>query len=49
MDIGGGPKQPQAVIVHAQKKAGVIEYLRVFDHAGLLVNEPSGTAGLPFI
>jgi hypothetical protein len=32
-----------------QKKAGVIEHLQAFDHAGLLVNEPPGQAGLPFI
>jgi hypothetical protein len=31
------------------KKAGVAEHLQAFDHAGLLVNEPPGTAGLPFI
>jgi len=27
----------------------MIEYLLVFDHAGVLDNGPSGTAGLPFI
>jgi hypothetical protein len=32
-----------------QKKAGVIEHLQAFDHAGLLFNEPPGQAGLPFI
>jgi hypothetical protein len=32
----------------AKKKAGVVEHLGVFNHAGLLVNEPPGTAGLPF-
>jgi hypothetical protein len=32
-----------------QKKAGVVEHREVFDHAGLLVNEPPGLAGLPFI
>ena len=32
-----------------RKKAGVVEDLEVFDHAGLLVNEPPGTAGLPLI
>jgi len=26
-----------------------MEHLAVFDHVGLLVNEPPGTAGLPFI
>jgi hypothetical protein len=31
------------------KKADVAEHLKVFDHVGLLVNEPSGKAGLPFI
>jgi hypothetical protein len=49
IDTGGGPKQPQPVIVHAQKKADVVEYPEAFDHVGLLVNEPPGTAGLPFI
>jgi hypothetical protein len=27
-----------------KKKAGVVEHPEVFDHAGLLVNEPPGTA-----
>jgi len=32
------------------KKAGVAEHPdEEFHHAGLLVNEPPGTAGLPFI
>jgi hypothetical protein len=31
------------------KKADVVEYLEAFDHVGLLVNEPPGPAGLPFI
>jgi len=32
------------------KKADVAEHhQRAFDHVGLLVNEPPGTAGLPFI
>jgi hypothetical protein len=30
------------------KKADVIEHLEAFDHVGLLVNGPPGTAGLPF-
>jgi hypothetical protein len=30
-----------------KKRAGALEYT-VFDHAGLLVNGPSGTTGLPF-
>jgi hypothetical protein len=31
------------------KKADVAEHPKIFDHAGLLVNEPPGMAGLPFI
>jgi hypothetical protein len=31
------------------KKADVVERPGVFDHVGLLVNGPPGTAGLPFI
>jgi hypothetical protein len=31
------------------KKADVTEYPAVFNHVGLLVNEPPGTAGLLFI
>jgi len=31
------------------KKADVVENPKVFDHVGLLVNEPPGTAGLLFI
>ena len=31
------------------KKADVDEHPEVFDHVGLLVNEPPGQAGLPFI
>ncbi len=31
------------------KKADVVEYPQGFDHIGLLVNEPSGPAGLPFV
>jgi hypothetical protein len=31
------------------KKADVAEHPEVFDHVGLLVDEPPGTAGLPFI
>jgi hypothetical protein len=32
-----------------QKKADVAEHPEVFDHVGLLVNEPPGMAGMPFI
>jgi hypothetical protein len=31
------------------KKADVVEYPEVLHHVGLLVNEPPGMAGLPFI
>jgi hypothetical protein len=31
------------------KKADVAEHPKVFDHVGLLVNELSSDAGLPFI
>jgi len=30
------------------KKTDVSEHPAVFDHVGLLVNRPTGTAGLPF-
>ncbi|MGA2701059.1 MAG: hypothetical protein ABSH35_08175 [Isosphaeraceae bacterium] len=33
----------------AKEKAGVVDHTRGFDHVGLLVNEPPGQAGLPFI
>jgi hypothetical protein len=33
----------------SQKKADVAEYLQVFDHVGLLINEPSSLAEVPFI
>ena len=33
----------------SKKEADVIEHPKAFHHAGLLVNEPPGTAGLPFI
>ena len=31
------------------KKADVLEYSEAFEHVGLLVNGPPGSAGLPFI
>ena len=31
----------------AKKKADVVERPQAFDHVGLLVNEPSGSAGFP--
>ncbi len=33
---------------HERKKAGVAEHPEGFDHAGILVNGPTGMAGLPF-
>jgi hypothetical protein len=35
-------------LLQVKKKAGMAEHPEVFDHAGLLVNGPPGTAGLPF-
>jgi len=32
-----------------RKKTDVAEHPQVLDHVGLLVNEPPGPAGLPFI
>jgi len=37
------------IIAAVNEKTDVTEHLKAFDHAGLLVNEPPGTAGLPFI
>ena len=34
---------------HRHKKTDVAEHPEVFDHVGLLANEPPGTAGLLFI
>ena len=34
---------------HANKKADAVEHPEVFDHVGLLFNEPPGATGLPFI
>jgi hypothetical protein len=31
------------------EKADAAEHTEAFDHVGLLVNEPPGQAGLPFI
>jgi hypothetical protein len=31
------------------KKADVAEHPQAFDHVGLLVNEPSSYAGMPFV
>ena len=37
------------VVRRATKKADVAEHPQVFDHVGLLVNEPPGTAELLFV
>jgi len=42
-DFSGCPATPKT------KKADVAEHLEVFDHVGLLTNEPPGTAELLFI
>jgi hypothetical protein len=36
-------------VLHHRKKADVAKYPKVFDHVGLLVNEPPGKTGLLFI
>src|SRR5690349_15499658 len=35
--------------IDREKKTDVVEHPEVFDHAGLLANEPPDSAGLPFI
>jgi hypothetical protein len=42
-------KRELIIGVAGTKKADVVECCKTFDHAGLLVNGPPGTAGLPFI
>jgi hypothetical protein len=42
--LPGGRRRATA----SEKKAGVVERPGVFDHAGILVDGPPGTAGLPF-
>jgi hypothetical protein len=37
------------LVLARTKKADVAEHLEVFDHVGLLVNEPPGSAELLFI
>ena len=41
-------RSPQAGATKSQKKADVAEHPEVINHAGLLVNEPPGQAGLLF-
>ena len=42
-------RRPKGAVPTKRKKANVVEHPEVFDHVGLLVNEPPGKAGLPFI
>jgi len=42
-------EQPHFFIPRKTKKADVAEHPEVFDHVGLLVNEPSSYAGMLFI
>jgi hypothetical protein len=37
------------MFVLLNKKADVVEHGLVFDHVGILINEPPGLARLPFI
>ena len=41
--------RPHGATASEIKKAGVAEHPEVFDHVGLLANEPPGPTGLPFI
>jgi len=45
----GCPGILAAVPQHRKQKADVAEHLEVFDHVGLLTNEPPGIAELLFI
>jgi len=36
-------------VAASKKNADVIQHTKVLNYAGLLVNGPPGTAGLPFI
>ena len=49
MAIGDGIHGTCLLATASAKKADVVEYPGVFDHVGLLVNEPPGAAGLLFI
>ena len=46
--IWGLPRDRDRLASPQTKKADVAEHPEVFDHVGLLVNEPPGQAGLPF-
>jgi hypothetical protein len=43
------PVRTQGLNAWPTKKADVEEHPEVFDHVGLLVNEPSSQAGMPFV
>jgi hypothetical protein len=48
--LGSRPRHGSAQARHRkQKKADVAEHPEVFDHVGLLINEPLGRAELLFI
>jgi hypothetical protein len=52
LSVRGGAWQGWRVILLGTvlaKKADVAEHPQVFDHVGLLVNEPSSDGGVPFI
>ena len=41
---------PRAIVIsESKKKADVVKHSEVFDHVGILVNGPLGTAEAPFI
>jgi hypothetical protein len=40
---------PKFVHLLTTKKADVVEHPKVFDHVGLLINEPPSKAGLFFV
>jgi hypothetical protein len=40
---------PPSRATASEKKADVVEHAGVFDHVGLLINKPPGSAGLLFI
>ena len=47
--FGRGRRLGRCLALQKTKKADVAEHPMVFDHVGLLFNEPPGTAGLFFI
>jgi hypothetical protein len=49
MNLHLSQRNCSSLFATGNKKAEVVEHPEVFDHVGLLINEPPGTAGLPFI